>query len=167
MTEKDRKVARMKLDAELRPFRKASRVKSPTNELLRAVRQVLRVPMEEIAERLGVCRSAVFEMERRERRKTITLKSLGRVAEALGCKVVYGVVPAHGKTLERLAEERMWREVMREQGTGVRGQGSENREQGSGIRDQRSGNRERGELSAISYQLSVPSTKYQAPRVQG
>jgi hypothetical protein len=42
------------------------------------------------------------------------------MAEAMGCKVVYGVVPLNGKTLEELAEERMWREVLGEQGTGRR-----------------------------------------------
>jgi len=34
-----------------------------------------------------------------------TLRSLGRMAEAMGCKVVYGVVPINGKTLEYMAEE--------------------------------------------------------------
>jgi hypothetical protein len=39
------------------------------------------------------------------------------MAAGLGCKVVYGVVPLKGKTLEDLAEERLWRKVL---GTGNR-----------------------------------------------
>ena len=40
------------------------------------------------------------------------LRSLGRMAEAMGCKVVYGLVPANGQTLAELAEERLWRGVV-------------------------------------------------------
>jgi hypothetical protein len=34
------------------------------------------------------------------------------MAEAMGCSVVYGLVPLKGKTLETLAEERLWRKVL-------------------------------------------------------
>jgi hypothetical protein len=30
------------------------------------------------------------------------------MAQAMGCKVVYGIVPEGGKTLEELAERRLW-----------------------------------------------------------
>jgi hypothetical protein len=63
-------------------------------------------------ERMGVVRSAVFDLEEREETGSITLRSLGRMAEAMGCKVVYGIVPANGKTLEEMAEERLWRRVI-------------------------------------------------------
>jgi hypothetical protein len=46
------------------------------------------------------------------------LRSLERMAEAMGCKVVYGVVPLNGKTLERLAEERMWKDVLGDKAAG-------------------------------------------------
>jgi transcriptional regulator with XRE-family HTH domain len=123
MREKERKLARKKLDVEMWPFRKAAREKDPTNDLLRAVRQTLGIPIAEIGEKMGVGRSAVFDLEMRERRKTITLRSLARMAEALGCRVVYGVVPEGGRTLERMAEERLWRSVLGEQET--REQGTE------------------------------------------
>jgi hypothetical protein len=51
------------------------------------------------------------------------LRSLGRMAEAMGCKVVYGVVPLNGKTLEDLAEERLWRDVLGSGASGVSGVG--------------------------------------------
>ena len=34
------------------------------------------------------------------------------MAGAMGCKVVYGVVPLNSGTFEHLAEERLWREVL-------------------------------------------------------
>jgi transcriptional regulator with XRE-family HTH domain len=112
----ERQVLLRKLDKEMRHYRLAAREENPTNELLRTVRKVLRVPMKEMAEKMGIVESALFQLEGREGTGSITLRSLARMAEAMGCKAVYGVVPANGKTLEELAEERMWREVLGEQG---------------------------------------------------
>ncbi len=68
----------------------------------------------------------MLALEVSERDQTISTRSLARIAEAMGCKVVYGVVPLNGKTFESLAEERLWRKVL---GTGVR-------DQVSGVRNQ-------------------------------
>ncbi len=114
----ERKVLLRKLDKEMRYYRLAAREENPTGELLRTVRKVLRVPMKEMAEKMGTVESTVFQLEGREGTGSITLRSLGRMAEAMGCKVVYGVVPLNGQTLEELAEERMWRDVL---GSGVSG----------------------------------------------
>lgn len=118
MRESERKAMRRRLDEEMRPFRLAGRKKDPTNELLRAARRALRITVEEIAEKMGVNRSSVFDLEAREGKSTITLRSMSRLAEAMGCKVVYGIVPKGGKTLERLAEERLWAAVLGKTGTG-------------------------------------------------
>jgi transcriptional regulator with XRE-family HTH domain len=114
----ERKLLRKKLDKEMRFYRLAAREKNPTNGLLSAVRQALKVPVKEVAERMGIGESNVFEFEEREETGGITLRSLGRMAEAMGCKVVYGMVPLNGKTLEDLVEERLWRDVF---GSGVSG----------------------------------------------
>jgi predicted DNA-binding mobile mystery protein A len=118
MTEKERKLERRRLDAEMRTYRVAGRKKNPTNDLLRAVRQTLGVPVAEIAGKMGVHRSVVFDLEMREPKNTITLRSMSRMAEAMGCKVVYGIVPNGGKTMEALAEERMWVEALGTKGRG-------------------------------------------------
>jgi hypothetical protein len=39
------------------------------------------------------------------------------MAGAMGCKVVYGIVPKNGKTLGELAEERLWAAVLGETGS--------------------------------------------------
>ena len=106
-------MARRKLDLELRPFRQAGREKNPTNALLRTVRQVLRVPVAEIAGKMGVSESAVFEFEVIEGKGSIKLSTISRVAEAMGCKLVYGIVPRGGKKLEDLAEERLWTALLK------------------------------------------------------
>jgi transcriptional regulator with XRE-family HTH domain len=88
------------------------------------VRQALNVPIAEIAEKMGVNRSGVFDLEAREPKNTISLRSMSRMAEAMGCKVVYGIVPNGGKKLEDLAEERLLASLL-----GVGKQGIGNREQ--------------------------------------
>jgi hypothetical protein len=42
------------------------------------------------------------------------------MAQAMGCKMVYGIVPAGGKTLEALVEERLWASVLGVGQTGTR-----------------------------------------------
>jgi transcriptional regulator with XRE-family HTH domain len=112
MREVERRMARRKLDAEMKIFRQAARRKSSTQALLRAVRLALDIPVKEISEKMGVDRSVMYGLEESERKRTITLRSLGRMAEAMGCSVVYGVVPLKGKTLDMVADERMWRRVL-------------------------------------------------------
>ncbi len=108
--------------------RKQQREPISTDGLLRAVREALRIPVAEIAEKSGAGRLTLHDFEMRELKRTITLKSLGRIAEAMGCKVVYGVVPLNGRTFEYVAEERLWKKVLRagnrDQGTGIRKTGS-------------------------------------------
>jgi hypothetical protein len=123
MREMERKKQRALLDREMWHYRCAAKEMRPTSDLLRAVRRAVRIPMGEIARKMGVTRSTVFELEVREQQGMITLRSLARIAEAMGCKVVYGVVPQDGKTLEMLAEERLWRSVIG--GKKDRGQGDE------------------------------------------
>ena len=115
MRERERKLERKRLDIEMRSFRRAGTEKCPTEGLLRAVRQALRVPVAEIAGKMGVNRSVVFALEARELKNTATVRSMQRMAEAMGCKVVYGIVPAGGKKLEGLAEERLWAAVLGKQ----------------------------------------------------
>jgi transcriptional regulator with XRE-family HTH domain len=112
----ERKLLRKKLDREMRYYRLAGREKNPTGGLLRAVRQALKVPLKDISARMGIGVSSVFDLEEREGTGSVTLRSLGRMAGAMGCKVVYGIVPANGKTLEAMDEERLWKSVLGDKG---------------------------------------------------
>jgi hypothetical protein len=108
----ERKLRRKKLDAEMKPFRKAAKAKNPTNDLLRMIWLSRRFPVAEIAEKMGVGHSVVEGVEARELTNTATVQSMARVAKAMGCKIMYGIVPENGKTLDELAEERMWAEIL-------------------------------------------------------
>ena len=112
MNHKQRARTRLLLDEEMRHYRRAACNTHTTQGLLRAIRQSLNIPLDEIATRAGVSVSAVSGREEREISGSISLKALSRMARAMGCKVVYGIVPEGGKSLERLAEERMWARVL-------------------------------------------------------
>ena len=112
MKDRDRKLMRRRLDVEMRPFRRAGKEKHPSDGLLRAIRLALRIPVAEIAGWMGINRSNVFDLEEREKTGTIGLQSLSKMAEAMGCQVVYGIVPRNGKTMEALWEQRLWADVL-------------------------------------------------------
>jgi predicted DNA-binding mobile mystery protein A len=104
-------MARKKLDKELRWYRIAAREKNPTNGLLRTVRRLVNIPVAELAKTLGVDRSVLYRIERREDKGTLTMNSMYRVAEAMNCKMVYALVPLHGWTLAELTEWRRLRKI--------------------------------------------------------
>jgi len=112
MRERERRLARKKLDKELKYYQWAGREKKPTQGLLRAVRHALGVPVAEMLRELGVSPSVLFRLEQSERRGTISMNGAGLVAQAMGCQLIYAVVPQNGKTLEDLAEKRLWSKVL-------------------------------------------------------
>jgi predicted DNA-binding mobile mystery protein A len=69
---------------------------------LRTVRRAVGIPVAEAARRIGVVESGVYRMEYAEGRGVISLKTLRRAAEALGCELVYGLAPKEG-TLKTMA----------------------------------------------------------------
>ena len=73
---------------------------------------MLNVSILEITEKLKVNRSGVLDLEAREQKSTATLRSIARMAEAMECNLVYGIVPKNGKTLEALAERRLRESVL-------------------------------------------------------
>ncbi len=103
MNKELRERARRDLDEDLRVF-KGKRIRRSKWGWLRGVRQALGMRVEEVAKRLKVGRSEIYRLEMSELRETITLKKLRAAAEAMGCELVYAVVPREG-TLEELAEE--------------------------------------------------------------
>jgi predicted DNA-binding mobile mystery protein A len=71
-------------------------VERPAAGWLRAIRLASGVSAGELGRRLGVSRQLPLQFERAEAADTITLKSLRAVAAALGCELVYALVPRDG-----------------------------------------------------------------------
>src|SRR5438270_1807889 len=90
--------------AALRPFDKQPR---PPRGWLRAIRDALGMTTKQFAERLGVSQPRIIELEQSEVSGKVTLNTLQRAAEALGCRVVYALVPERplADTVRKRAEE--------------------------------------------------------------
>ena len=103
---------RMELERQLRPYRRARRDARPTEGWLRAMRLAMGAPAERIAEAMDFTTKMVFQLERSEQRRTISLARLEAMARALECDLVYGLVPWHRSLEDRameLVEQELWR----------------------------------------------------------
>jgi predicted DNA-binding mobile mystery protein A len=87
--------------ASLRPLAKTQR---PPKGWLRAIRDALGLTTAQFARRLGVSQPRITELEKSEVSGTVTLNTLQRAAEALGCRFVYALVPE--KPLAETVRER-------------------------------------------------------------
>jgi predicted DNA-binding mobile mystery protein A len=74
----------------LRPLAKGAR---PPKGWLRAIRDALGMTTAQFARRLGVSQPRIIELEQSEVSGGVTLNTLQRAAEALGCRLVYVLIP--------------------------------------------------------------------------
>jgi len=80
------------VDAKLKQL-KALRQLQPNQGWITYIREALSLPTAQLAKLMGFKQSSVFAMERREQDKTITLETLDKLANAMGCDLVYAFVP--------------------------------------------------------------------------
>ncbi len=102
-----RHIIRNALDLQSPAMHDARRlIRLPVKGWLRAVRDAVGLQQTEVARKLGVTRQTYTQLEQAEARRTITLKSLDKVAEAMDCEVVYFLVPKEtaGRTFAELAQ---------------------------------------------------------------
>jgi predicted DNA-binding mobile mystery protein A len=81
------------LDRALKPFLAAKDNPRPQRGWIRAIREATGITMRELAQQLGKVPSQVASFEKSEAEYRITLGSLRNAAEALGCELVYALVP--------------------------------------------------------------------------
>ena len=97
--------ARLSLDAKLGEMQLAvESLQKPRHGWIRAIRKSLGMSSTDLAKRLGVGVSSVSRLEQSELEKTIKLETLEKVADQLGCDVVYALVPR--QKLEKTVHER-------------------------------------------------------------
>jgi predicted DNA-binding mobile mystery protein A len=86
----------------------------PADGWLASVREALGLTLEQIGQRVRTSRQAVQQFEKAEANDRITLAALRRVAEAMGCELVYALVPRTGsfaELAERPTRDRAKRDV--------------------------------------------------------
>jgi hypothetical protein len=108
--------ARLELERQVRPYRTARKSPRPPEGWLRAMRLATGIPSAQIARTMAFSTKMVFQVERSEQRKTISLNQLERMARAVECDVVYGLVP-WSRSLEDRALEMVEREIWRKRYT--------------------------------------------------
>ena len=83
---------RRNLDRKLKAV-KGSIPERPAKGWLYAIRNALGMTASQLGERLNIAQSSITELEQSEQKNSISLKTLERVADALGCDVKYILVP--------------------------------------------------------------------------
>ena len=86
----------LQLGEQLSPERTIIGLERPSAGWLRAIRQALGLSLKAVAVRLDQTPQAVKQAEESEAARTISLKRLEAVAEAMGCRLVYALVPKQG-----------------------------------------------------------------------
>jgi predicted DNA-binding mobile mystery protein A len=76
----------------------------PSKGWLRAIRDALGMTTAQLARRMNVSQPRIVALEKSEANGSITLQTLQRAAEALGCRVVYALIPE--KPLAEVVRER-------------------------------------------------------------
>jgi predicted DNA-binding mobile mystery protein A len=87
---------RAELASSSRAFPRMSAAAIPKTGWVRAIRAALGISQSQLAARAGVSRATVQQMERAEGRRRITLASLDRLADAMGCRVAFAILPKGG-----------------------------------------------------------------------
>ncbi len=93
MTKTNREAAQRALDSRLSSLRDADHLRTPHAGWIKAIREALGMTTAQLGRRMGVSQPRIVELERAEVDRNLTLRSLERAAEALGCRLVYALVP--------------------------------------------------------------------------
>jgi predicted DNA-binding mobile mystery protein A len=81
------------LDKRFMALRRLAKAQRPPKGWLRAIRDALGMTTAQYGKRLGVSQPRIVELEKSEQEGSVTLNTLQRAAEALGCRLIYVLVP--------------------------------------------------------------------------
>jgi predicted DNA-binding mobile mystery protein A len=104
MTPEFKRLRLKQLESALEPFSGASPFPRPHRGWIRAIREATGVTVLELGRRLGKVPSNVIALEKSEAEYRISLGTLRAAADALGCRLVYSLVPKGG-SIHELSEE--------------------------------------------------------------
>jgi predicted DNA-binding mobile mystery protein A len=72
----------------------------PPEGWLRTMRKALGMSGAQLARKMGVTRALISQAESNEVSGSVTIKTMQKMAEAMGCRFVYAVLPPKGKETE-------------------------------------------------------------------
>lgn len=102
-----KKLMRQQVQTSLQGYEELAQKPIPSKGWIKTIREALGMSSYVLASRLAKSRANVTSMEQSEQKKTISLKSLEQIAQALNCKLVYCLVPIEplDKILENQARK--------------------------------------------------------------
>ena len=80
-----------------RAARQVGNLKPPSEGWLSVLRKALGMSGAQVAARAGVSRNAIYQAERNERDGAITINQMHKLADAMGGRFVYAIVPDSGQ----------------------------------------------------------------------
>ena len=94
------------LDTALKPFSALRHRPPPDEGWVRTIRESIGMSLRQLAERTGLSKTSVRNAELTERRGTVRLETLQKLAEGMGCDLVYALVPKESlqHTIQQQAE---------------------------------------------------------------
>ncbi|MEI8388304.1 MAG: mobile mystery protein A [bacterium] len=104
------KIARKHLDAKFSEIKNLSIFVRPQKGWIRAIRNALGMTTAQLAKRLNVAQPRVIAIEKDEVLGNLKLNTIESVAEALGCRFVYALVPE--QDLESMVHEQAKKKAM-------------------------------------------------------
>lgn len=78
----------------------------PRSGWIKTLRVALSMSAEQLADRLGLTRGRINQLENAEVHNAVTLRTLNEAANAMGCELVYAIVPKGNSTLEGIIKKR-------------------------------------------------------------
>jgi predicted DNA-binding mobile mystery protein A len=72
-------------------------LKTPPEGWMRTVRTALGMSGSDVAKKMGVTRALITKVEHAELTGGVTLKSMQVMADAMGCRFVYAIIPSSGR----------------------------------------------------------------------
>ena len=96
MADNKSNLTRMQLTDALHAFPSPDGAMPPRGGWVRAIREALGMTQAQLGDRVQVSRQSVQDLEKAEAERRVTVDSLDRLARAMGCRVVYALVPENG-----------------------------------------------------------------------
>lgn len=95
------------LDRQLKEWQTISnKYGKPRAGWVKTVREVLCMSAEQLANRLGLTRARIVQLENAEVNDAVTLRTLKETANAMECEFVYAIVPKGNSSLEDIIKTR-------------------------------------------------------------
>lgn len=95
------------LDRQLKEWQAVSnKYGKPRAGWVKTLREALSMSAEQLANRLGLTRARIVQLENAEAHDAVTLRTLKEAANAMECEFVYAIVPKGNSTLEDIIKTR-------------------------------------------------------------